>query len=342
MHTHPLDGASDLVFCATGKSGLGHLRRITNVAAELRRLRPDLNMRLISNAPVAGLSLLERNGFTAFEISPRSDMAELVASHSHAPVVVDTAILPGLEAIEAPLCLILRETVTERVSDFRLPNGRKWDLVCVPNPVDHWMPDVSAIGATRVEATGWIFRQLPRLVKTPPAASAGGQVRILVSSGGGGNADTAAWFKAEVDAILGAARQKSSRTLQVTQVAGPRMAAGALLTGADDILDAGSHLNEYFDQYDLVISTAGYNSVLELAILDVPVLLVPIDRSLDDQSLRSTKWAKSMGKSHHAGKIADTADWIAQMLSRPTRRAPVMLDGHGAMRCAQLIQELLQ
>ncbi len=330
----------DLIFCATGKSGLGHLRRITNIVTALAKLRPGLSLHLVSNASIEGLSADEADYFEAVHTAARLDMASAVASMRRAPVIVDTAILPGLEALGSPLCLILRETVAERIRDFKLPGSRKWDLVCVPNPADHWLPNASSIGAKRIAAVGWIFRKTtasdtirPRIVSSARS--------ILVASGGGGNAETSAWFKREMDGVIKQARALSTESFWVIQVAGPRLPDNALLSEADDYIDVGSHLNEQFPRHDLVISTVGYNSALELAQLDVPVLLVPIARSLDDQIARAEGWAGRIGYAHVESDFNASAQWICSTLKYGKRRMPCKLDDGGAATCAARILELL-
>lgn len=330
----------DLVFCATGKSGLGHLRRITNIVTALRLMRSDLKIHLISNAEVSGLALGEAEAFAATHRVDRREMAAAAAQLGPAPVVVDTAFLPGLEATKAPLCLILRETVAERIGEFNLSGGRKWDLVCVPNPVGHWMPAVGAIAAKRTAATGWIFRPLPSR-STPQLRAVRGEPSLLVASGGGGSAETAAWFKREVDAVLGRVRQLCVSPFRVVQAVGPRLGKDALLAEADQHLNVGPHLNAEFARHDAVISTVGYNSVLELAQTDVPVLLMPILRSLDDQAARAEGWAPMMGHAHDEANREASAQWLADQLRSLNRRAPCALDDHGAETCARLILESL-
>lgn len=330
----------DLIFCATGKSGLGHLRRITNTVTALHRLRGDLKMHLVSNAEVSGLAPDEANAFSATHQVDRREMAHAATRLGPSPVIVDTAILPGLEETQAPLCLILRETVAEKIPDFNLPNGRKWDLVCIPNPADHWMPAASAINAKRIAATDWIFRPLPSH-PAPKLRMVRGQASLLVASGGGGSTETAAWFKREVDALLNRVRQQCMAPFRVVQAVGPRLDADALLSNADQYLDVGPRLNEEFARHDVVISTVGYNSVLELAQTDVPVLLMPITRSLDDQAARARGWAPVLGHAHDDTNADTSALWLAQQIATLRRRMPYVLDERGAERCARLILETL-
>lgn len=332
---------ADLVFCATGKSGLGHLRRIANIVTALKVIQPNLSVHLISNAGADGLSAEEANSFSATHISDRINMSEKASRLGNVPVIVDTAVLPGIELLDGPLCLILRETVQDRISDFKLTGGRRWDLVCVPNPADHWLPSVDALRAKRIAATGWIFRTLPQSAKHRPRLL--NQLpTVLVASGGGGNNETAAWFKREMDTVIVQARTLSPMRIHVAQAVGPRLGSDSLLTQADEHVHVGSQLNETFAQYDAVISTVGYNSVLELAQLDVPVLLVPILRSLDDQMARARGWAATMGFAHEEASISASAQWLAATLQHGKRRTPCNLDSAGAATCAHQIMGLLK
>jgi predicted glycosyltransferase len=333
--------APELVFCATGKSGLGHLRRITNIASAMRRRRPDLRIALVSNAEASGLSFEERSGFCGLTVAPRVEISKAAAGLTMGPIVVDTAILPGLERANGPLCLILRETVPARLHDFRLPGDRAWDLVCIPNPGDHWLPSKDDIGAKRIEAVGWIFRSAPNAASDRPRGTSGAKRRVLVASGGGGTDETADWFKSEIDQVLSSARILCPALIDIVQAVGPRLPENAILDEADECIQAGSDLNQLFSQFDLVISTAGYNSVLELAGLDVPVLLVPIARGLDDQSARCTDWAPKLGNTHVDGNYIQSAHWVSDTLESRTRRAPVPLDPSGHIRCADLILGLV-
>jgi predicted glycosyltransferase len=337
----PLRNAVDLQFLATGKSGLGHIRRITNIAGAMHGLAPHLSLGLTVNAPLAGLSTEEAGWFSSVSHSERRHMAADLHLTGSGPVAVDTAIIPGLADVDAPLCLVLRETAADKLEAFNLVGGRPWDLVCIPNPTIHWMPVAGAIHALRIEATGWIFRQATlaqRAVRTLDA----GKRRVIISSGGGGTAETAQQFCQDISAIISCTRALSAFDIEFIQVAAPRMSSEAIVPGIDSLLNAGSRLNEIYADFDAVISTAGYNSVLELAHVDVPVLLVPIVRSLDDQVARSKAWEEDMGCMLVAGEPARSAAWLHDILLRRTRRAPVAIDPLGGERCARLILQLVR
>ncbi len=324
-----------LVLCATGKTGLGHLRRLTNIAAAIARLRRGVRLHLLSNAPVAGLHKFESDLFASVAVVDRKHMAAHLAKLPPEPAGVDTAIIPDIQKSDRRLCLVLRETVQERLKDFRLTGGRRWDLVCIPNPACHWMPTREQVGAKRLQAVGWIYRQAPQCARRKRDLSSAR--RMLVASGGGGNHATSSDLFSEIDQIMGIVRARSNFVLRVTQAIGPRQPLGAVLQCADEHIEVGPGLNEVFSSYDLIASTAGYNSVLELANLDTPVLLTPITRSYDDQTMRAGSWADKLGYMHVAGRNVSSATWILETLSTETRRTPIQLEPSGARACAEAI-----
>ncbi|ETX09222.1 glycosyltransferase [Candidatus Entotheonella palauensis] len=332
METHPL-----VWFCATGKTGLGHLRRCATIAKALRRLAPGCCIGLATNATVAGLEPADIAAFTQIEIVDRQSMADRIAGRSNGPIVVDTAVLPGLATTNRPLVLILRQTPEDRLERFRLQDGRPWDLVMVPNPRADWWPELDPDFAHRVEPVGWIYRGVP--VSTRPLWLT---PLVIVASGGGATAPIAATWKAEVDPIIAHARALTDTPFYVAQALGPRAAPEAHLLHADDRFDPGGDLHLYFAQADTVISTAGYNSVLELATTDVPALLVAIPRSLDNQMARACLWGTRLGKWHVPGETLSSGAWLAAQIDAAKRRAPWDLGPSGETAAAQLILGLAQ
>jgi predicted glycosyltransferase len=329
----------DVAFAATGKTGLGHLRRITNVAAALHKINPYRSIGLFTNAEISAISDDEGKIYKDCISLEKGAIAQAIIHWGANVAVVDTAIIPGIEQLHAPLCLILRETVQPRLADFRLP-GRKWDLVIVPNPDSHWLPDADEVGARAVRAVGWIFRETA--VKKPQCGGTQDNAvrRILLASGGGGSPETASRLRGEADAVLLRVKQDAKFPVEITQAAGPRMPDEARSGVADYHVTPGASLNEIFADYDMVISTAGYNSVLELAALDVPVVLLPIARSMDDQVARAQAWSQHIGWAHEEGEAHATADWVVDQLLHRRRRHSVILDPLGASRAAGLIMQL--
>lgn len=329
-----------IAFCATGKTGLGHLRRVTNIVAELHRCSPDLELVLLTNASLDGLHDSERALYSLVTQVPRQDMAERLRKMAPAAVVVDTAVLPGLHAVEAPLSLVLRETVPAKLADFRLERGRPWNLVIVPNPQDEWLPAANAVPSDRLSAVGWIYRQAR---KRPQELDLGSELEartVLLASGGGGNVATQAAFRGNMESLVSALRAIAEFPLSILQVVGARAGESKRAPGVDRIVCCGSALNEAFTQVDLVVSTVGYNSVLELACSDVPVMLAPIARTFDDQDERADVWGARLGMRYNPFDPFGAARWMAGVLERRARRKPVDLGPSGAAAAARLIEGL--
>ena len=319
---------------ATGRSGLGHLRRVTNIAMALPPHAPPLI--LLSNAGLAGLEAAEAGRFAHAELVERAQMSARAAALGAGLVVVDTAVIPDLAGVRAPLALILRESPAGELARFRLDGHRAWDLVLVPNPSDWWSPAPAAVGARRVAAVGWIYRPAPQRGPT------GGHPRLLVASGGGGTVETATHFRAAVEPFVAALRHRMQAPVEVVQAMGPRAPQAGLLASADRTVDPGARLHDWFADADLVVTTAGYNSTLELALLDVPVLFVPIGRTYDDQAERARRWAPALGGLLDPGDLATSVDWAASVLMARRRRPPAPLGPSGAAAAARLLLDLVR
>ena len=322
-------------FLATSKSGLGHLRRISTIAREARRLDPATTLGLMTNAQLSGLEEQDRACFGREALAERTEMAASLPTDPGGAIVVDTAVVPGIDSRTEPLALILREMPAERVEAFRLPGGRPWDLVVVPNPSDHWLPDIGPDFTADLAPVGWIYR-------TPDAddRQADGVPRILVATGGGGKADGADPLRRQIDNLIAALRARVSSPFIVEQALAARAPADARLDGADKVFDPGGMLNACFAAADIVISTAGYNSVLELALTDTPTMLVPIPRSIDDQVARSTLWGPRVGCYLDPDAPEVALDWLRQRVERPARRPRVDLGPSGGQEAARRILAL--
>jgi predicted glycosyltransferase len=326
-----LSGA-DLCFLATSKSGLGHLRRMATIARRVQDVAPGRRVHLISNARPDGLGEADVRAFATVQVLERDHMAEGVSRTGAGVVVLDTITVPQVEDLGLPLALVLREAPDAALRRFRLAGDRPWDLVVVANPQAHWMPDTAALATCSVAPVGWIYRPTgPRQQAPAPLP------QVLVATGGGGTAETTPALYAQIDALLARARQGSVRPFEVVQAIGPRAQGYGRLAQADRVVAPGAQLNELFREADIVISTAGYNSVLELATTDTPCLLVPIPRSIDDQEARARHWAGPLGAWHDAGAPGLSADWLLQEIATRRRRPPVDLGPSGEDGAAQAI-----
>jgi streptomycin 6-kinase len=325
-------------FCVTSRSGLGHVRRICNIVEELRAFNASLDTVLLTNSPVAELSPSDASSFGDIRVLAKDDMAAALACLPRGPVVVDTAVVDRLGFLADPLCLVLRETVGARLPAFRLEAGRQWDQVIVPAPTSDWTVDAAEIGARAVGNVGWIYRSRPvgTGIVLPPK---GAHPRVLVATGGGGTAVTAASLRATIDGVLSSLRGLLPE-VEILQVAGPLLPAEGRLAEANRLIDVGSRLNEAFAEADAVVSTVGYNSILELAVVDTPSLLVPIARTFDDQRARAERWGPALGLSH-SDSIASAA-WLFGVLTTRSRRPAMALPPSGAREAAGLIGALTE
>jgi predicted glycosyltransferase len=326
--------ASDICFLATSKSGLGHLRRAVTIAGQMRALASTRRLHLISNASPEGLQEQEIRVFDSVRVLDRDRMAAGAADTGAGILVLDTLAVPGVENLRVSLALVLRETPDDQLHRFRLAEGRPWDLVVIANPTTRWMPPSALLSARSVIPAGWIYRSAERR-----KAPAGTRPSVLVATGGGGTADTARTLYSAIDALLLRVRDRA-RAFEVIQAIGPRARNFGQLRQADRVVDPGGALNDLFYEADIVISTAGYNSVLELATTDTLTLLVPIPRSIDDQEARARAWAGALGSWLDPALPEAAADWLTEAISSRRRRPPADLGPSGEDVAARAILEL--
>lgn len=319
-----------IAFFASAKSGLGHLQRIGNIAAALRSQGFRGQVTLFSNATPKGVPEDGLRCFDRVVVAEREAMAALAQEIGATLAVSDMMVVPRLAEVGRRRVLILRETPDDRLGRLALEAG-SWDRVIVPNPGDHWLPPVASGLRPLAEPVGWIARRTePRRLDEPSAG-------ILLATGGGGTAQTRAGLYPILSEILTLARAEGP--IRLRHALGPR-AQGDAHPLADEVFDPGPDLDAAFRRADLVISTAGYNSVLELAGTDTPALLLAIPRSYDDQQARVRKWGPLLGHGLEPGRGANAAAWLATQAARPRRRGPVDLGPDGAVRAAEILAQM--
>ena len=204
-----------IVFMATSRSGLGHVRRVATIARALRAQDPQVRLGLLTNAPIAGLTPDDLAAFDHAPVVDRAEMAATAGALGAKIVVADTMMPDKIETLAASRVLILRETPQDRLARFSLPGGRPWDLVVIPNPASHWMPGLGADAAKLVAAAGWIYRK-------PLAYGPSHRAKplLLVATGGGGTPETAAILARQAEAVIAMARELSSAAFTVVQALG--------------------------------------------------------------------------------------------------------------------------
>ena len=320
--------ATDIVFFATSKSGLGHLRRSATIARALRRAAPCRNLRLVTNAAPQGLDKEDLCAFDQITVANRDQMS---AATGPAPfvAVLDTMNLPELEDRAMARILVLRETPHSHLSRFH-PHRRPWTRVLIANPADHWIPDMPNATNQGIVSVGWIYREAEVLSQTPRP-----RAQLLIATGGGGTAATSAEVYDRIGILLSRLRQFCPVPFDAVQAIGPRARDFGQVTGIDRTIDPGGSLNQLFVTADAVISTAGYNSVLELATTTTPAHLIAIPRSIDDQDARVALWSHRLAPVQ--AQRPEDGLWLADALHHRLRRPPVTLGPSGEDRAAQAI-----
>lgn len=248
---------ANIIFMATSRSGLGHIRRTASVAIALKARRPDLSIALFTNAEIAGLPESDLAAFDRTVLAERAQMAELANALQPHVIVADTMAPEGISRSPAARVIILREMPQDRLQRLALPDGASWDLVLVPNPQSHWMPELGDEFARSISATGWIYRKAQRQILKPRKTPL-----LLIATGGGGTAETASAVARDASRIVTLCKTICPRVFEVVQALGPRTPENATVCGVDRVIDPGGDLNQYFADADAVIRTADDNSAL--------------------------------------------------------------------------------
>lgn len=324
-------------FLVTGRTGLGHLRRVSHIARSLRVTTeqqpalPEIQCHLVTNATASSVKSVPGLRHLAQVTHCEKDkMAEVAKKLQLDLCVVDTARIPGVEGVPARRCLLLREVRSSSLSRFNLPQGQ-WDLLLIPHPQEEWEPPAGTVGANRQVNLGWVAPE-------PPSTTPRSQKRVVIATGGGGTLESASKVSQCVDRLIEKLRLRHSG-FSVEQIVGPTQES-ALCPAADTYLREVS-LSEIAAAATLILTTAGYNSVLEVAQTETPAVLIPIQRSHDDQLRRAKFWAHRIGSRYEAAKEAEIVEWMDQVLQGKWSREPVTLCTQGATRAAEELRGLL-
>ncbi|MCL2447648.1 MAG: hypothetical protein FWD17_01740, partial [Polyangiaceae bacterium] len=333
-----------IAFHAINGVGLGHVVRMTAIAEEVRRLDPDGQILILTNA--ADTTMIERAGFDFVgfparlgepHADPRRVRRALPGPLEHAAqgaalrvfrpdaVVFDThAPIPLARyaaEIGARTVLIQREIRPEALEAFLASEAvSAFDRIVVPHEPGE--VDLRGAGHLPVVVTGPVVRDLaakaPRKARWP---------RVVVMAGGGGQpVDARRFLRAAADAhILARTRIPGLSTILVggpyADLEGLKGVAGLEVTGSCAYLPA------LLAHAELVVSQAGYNSVAEIRALAKPAVLVPGHRKAEDQRVRAKRLAAAGAAVIARPDARSIADRIEALLLSPGDRA-AMADAH--------------
>ena len=332
----------DVSFCVTSKSGLGHLARIHHIAHAMRNDADFGTLSLVSNAEFPddifhgrqkGLDL-----FNEVRISEKCHFTSTLTELRSHVVVIDTAVVPMMDQITVPKVLVMRETRKERLPLFAQTPEKGWDLIIVPNPPDHWSPDRRLLPAHSIQHVGWIYDDS---AVTPECHKGDVQTKILLCAGGGGNSEWLEW-EPRLRQLINNVSMELEYKLHVTQLLGPRASTSARFDWCDEAISSIADLASRIEHYDLIITAAGYNTVLELARCTSPALLIALNRTYDDQHSRAEQWAIKLGYLFDPEDIPGATAWCAEVLDGRGRRDRVQLGASGATSAAALIRQVTQ
>lgn len=294
--------------------GMGHLNRTLLLARSLKRAEPQAEVSFLVESPAFGL--VDRSGFEVFKIPDpmhelgrfalggrRAEMeAELVEclareKRSQA-VLIDFLVNPGLFSrlrdMGCKVIVVLRRlhqaAMRELGSD---PSSELVDAWLLPHTEDEFRTgEIPAALAPRCHFIGPLVRLLDEgRVPEVKKRYADGNTRelILVAAGGGGWPDSVGLAEEARAAVRDLRREKPG--IRAVVVYGP-LFSGLLPPDEEGIRSVRFEpdLPELMAAADLVITSAGYNSVAEVLASGTPGVLVPLTSpGQDDQHLRAER-----------------------------------------------------
>ncbi len=309
-----------ILFYAVNGLGLGHVTRLLAIARAIRAQRNGAQILFITTTEAD--SVIYREGFASVKIPSRtiiqaskirpstynklahSVVMNTVAAFNPAIMVVDSfpagssqELLPTL-SWEMRRVFVYRAQQTERARDpFFQQVLARYDMAIVPH--EEGSEEIPAPDSLRLVWTGSIMireqsEALPKDDARRRLNLPADEKLLYVTVGGGGDDEMAQ----SEGMIFDAARRAGWKTVAPDA---PLLKSGQAHVGAQpDFRISYYPMAECLNAFDAAISAAGYNSVHELLHFGVPTVLIPRERSLDDQFARA-KWAENAG----AALVAD-------------------------------------
>ena len=277
-----------LLFRVRNRRGLGHWMRATNLARAILELRSDARVHIhASHAPPA----VPGAAFTWSAGMSEGDWDAICTRFAPDLVVHDTILPPETSGGRAAprLAFVMRRVREDRVGELLAhPALDRMVGILVPHTREEWPVDLPRSLRGRVRFVGPVVRL--------PSSDARSRVRaelgiseeaflLCSTAGGGGFESSERLFRA---ALLAEERlRESGFDHHHLVVAGPNF-GGFLPDGSGRtvrrFLPA---LVDALAAADAVVCEGGYNTVAEILAAQVPALVVPAPRGLDDQCVRA-------------------------------------------------------
>jgi predicted glycosyltransferase len=334
-----------IVFQSPNHKGLGHIARLSNIALEIQRLatsirivfavsgldHPTLEVRHLPYVPLPLESPVFLPAWAAWPederllINFRNCDATLEALNPSA-IVFDcfphSSFLKAAMKQRRPLILVLRamkdiESYLAKWADFL----SAVELFIVAE--DKGAIKLPAIIENRSIIAGQISPPTSRVRWGRTERQQGHVLAITVTGGGGGSPNALSCYNFFLDALRHV--QRMGRDFECTLVPGPLFKdwSGLHLFDRLKVLPFAPDMSALYSRSDLILSQAGYNTLLELRELPCRVICRPIDTAYDDQFARAAAVAKENPniKVYDGADVAALASLICHHLDQPVIEA---------------------
>jgi predicted glycosyltransferase len=344
---------SGVLFQVRNRRGLGHLMRTANIATalSLRTDRPRMAFHLAA-APPDGLWTKSWNT----TIESARPWAAVVADVAPDVVVFDTVLSddPTRNVPDgARYAFVLRRQTDDRAKQlYEDPFMERVDQIIVPHAEHEFAPPLPERLRSRATFVGTIARRpdaaMVQHLRSQRCPNSG---FLLTSTVGGGG------FVRQADRffeLVAAAGERLAATISGFHhvvVLGPNYSNRAMIERLvalpnTQVVQSEHRMVELLAASDLVIAEAGYNTVSEISLVQVPAILVPSERSIDDQVERAMRLAERgavevIDPSTEPGVFADRVQALAlsperRFLMRSAAQPPDL----GNDRAAEIVAAL--
>jgi UDP-N-acetylglucosamine--N-acetylmuramyl-(pentapeptide) pyrophosphoryl-undecaprenol N-acetylglucosamine transferase len=302
--------------------GLGHVTRLLGLARAIRRQSSSAEILFLTASEAS--HVIYREGFAAVKVPSRSAASTGKLRHASWLRLTQTMVWNAVAAFD-PHCLVVdsfaagslhellpllrwplrkvfvfRAQRSERALDpFTQSTLRLYDLILVPHTAG--TEDVPTPPSVKTIWTGpMLLRDPADLQDRDTARAALGLPRDgtigLITLGGGGEPEMVA-ARAQLHQAILAANNAGGSQVYWVEMDGPlsRDASSEYSTESSQyhVLRDVHPLMIYLRAFDFAVSAAGYNTTHELQAAQVPTVLWPFSRDLDDQAQRARRLAQA-------------------------------------------------